>query len=389
MPKSVNKRIGEQNQMSNGQMATIISWISNRNIGIRFEDGTIRTGVRYNHFQSGRVSPISPTDMGNARIGEKHRQSDGHTCEIVGYKNSHNCKIKYDNGVVKEGKCYRDIKLGLCPLSRNHTSEKQEENYKRQRAENGLEHVGKEIVNNNDQVMKITAYNSYDDITVEFEDGTIVSGQRMDQFRERRIVNPNFRMNYRVSRNEYALLFYLRKFGFDHYNRVDGVGELDCYNPEWNIGIEYDGYYHKYHADNDYKKNKKARDNNITLIRIRDENCPTLYDSSVDFHFNSNKTCLNKDYEAALKKVVMYINKAGFLLECDVDFERDKEEILLNFSKEFCNKRIGETRTMRCGMQATITKYRLSTDIDVLFENGKVAKHKTYAHFKEGCIAYA
>ena len=50
--------------------------------------------------------------------------------------------------------------------------------------------------------------------------------------------------------------------------------------------------------------------------------------------------------------------------------------------------RLGETRVMNCGMEATIIRYGKYTDIDVRFEDGIEAVHKTYNSFKKGNIAH-
>ena len=44
--------------------------------------------------------------------------------------------------------------------------------------------------------------------------------------------------------------------------------------------------------------------------------------------------------------------------------------------------RLGETRMMNCGMEATIIRYGKYSDIDVRFEDGAVAEHKAYDQFK-------
>lgn len=49
--------------------------------------------------------------------------------------------------------------------------------------------------------------------------------------------------------------------------------------------------------------------------------------------------------------------------------------------------RVGETRVMNCGMKATIIRYGKYSDIDIRFEDGKVVVHKAYDHFKKGEIA--
>ena len=50
--------------------------------------------------------------------------------------------------------------------------------------------------------------------------------------------------------------------------------------------------------------------------------------------------------------------------------------------------RVGETRMMNCGMEATIIRYGGAADIDVRFEDEYVVEHKTYDNFKRGTIAH-
>ena len=45
--------------------------------------------------------------------------------------------------------------------------------------------------------------------------------------------------------------------------------------------------------------------------------------------------------------------------------------------------RLGETRMMNCGMEATIIRYNGIRDIDVRFEDEAVAVHKRYDAFKK------
>lgn len=47
---------------------------------------------------------------------------------------------------------------------------------------------------------------------------------------------------------------------------------------------------------------------------------------------------------------------------------------------------IGHTRMMNCGMKATIIDYRNNTDIDVQFANSNIRRHMTMSAFKNGGI---
>ena len=65
-----------------------------------------------------------------------------------------------------------------------------------------------------------------------------------------------------------------------------------------------------------------------------------------------------------------------------------KGEIANPNIKTFTEVRLGETRMMNCGMEATIIRYGGATDIDARFEDGAVAKNKAYGEFKKGGIAH-
>ena len=64
-----------------------------------------------------------------------------------------------------------------------------------------------------------------------------------------------------------------------------------------------------------------------------------------------------------------------------------KGEIANPNMKASAENRLGETRMMKCGMEATIIQYKNAMDIDVRFEDGAVVEHRRYAQFKGGNIA--
>ena len=55
-------------------------------------------------------------------------------------------------------------------------------------------------------------------------------------------------------------------------------------------------------------------------------------------------------------------------------------------NKDKQNKRLGETRMMNCGMEATIIKYINSMNVDIQFADGYVVKNRTYSDFKNNSI---
>ena len=119
---------------------------------------------------------------------------------------------------------------------------------------------------------------------------------------------------------EYALVFYLKKYGIDviHSYKKQGY-ELDVYIPSMKTAIEYDGFFwHENKAKQDLEKNSKCKKDGIKLYRIR-EKLPALKDSSIDFIIND----YYKDLQTVLEKVLSeLINK-----NLDINLERDNIEI--------------------------------------------------------------
>ena len=53
---------------------------------------------------------------------------------------------------------------------------------------------------------------------------------------------------------------------------------------------------------------------------------------------------------------------------------------------QFLEQKLGVTKTMNCGLKATVIAYRSYTDIDVRFENDVIVTNKSWQHFCDGKI---
>ncbi|MCK2017951.1 zinc-ribbon domain-containing protein [Peribacillus frigoritolerans] len=131
----------------------------------------------------------------------------------------------------------------------------------------------------------------------------------------------------RISFPEKAIYFYLKQNFENVLENIDknyfswlGKMSIDVYIPELKLGVEYDGAWHK--MEKDFKKNILCKDNNVTLIRIRDSRLPELNDISIDYVVaNRNEA----DLESAIKFIFDYIHKTyNFSFEINVDINRDR-----------------------------------------------------------------
>ena len=119
---------------------------------------------------------------------------------------------------------------------------------------------------------------------------------------------------------EYAIVYYLKKYGLDvvHSYRENGY-ELDVYIPSQKIAIEYDGcFWHENKVNKDLEKNQKCKKDGIKLYRIREE-LPPLNDSSIDYIVKEDRKELSKILKVILSEII------GIIV--DIDLERDSISI--------------------------------------------------------------
>ena len=119
---------------------------------------------------------------------------------------------------------------------------------------------------------------------------------------------------------EYALVYYLKTYGFEvvHSYRRNGY-ELDVYIPSKKIAIEYDGFFwHKDKKAKDLEKNQKCEKDGIKLYRIR-EGLPPLSSTSLDYVIQSNQ----KDLEKIFTEILSEITETSI----DIDLQRDSNAI--------------------------------------------------------------
>ena len=128
---------------------------------------------------------------------------------------------------------------------------------------------------------------------------------------------------------EYALVYYLRKYGLETIHSYKEKGyELDIYIPSKKVAIEYDGYlWHKNKTNKDLEKNKKCEKEKIKLYRIREGLLP-LNDSSIDYVVHRYQ----KDLSKILKEVLSEI------LEIIVDVDLERDAIAIENLREYTEK---------------------------------------------------
>ena len=184
------EHIGETNTALNGQKMTIIDWVGFSNITIKFEDDTVVKGKRYDHFKSGYiVNPNCPMKLPSPknRVGQTNRANNGLMMTIIVYRNATDLDVRFENGEIVKHKSYKDFLTGTIGC----------QGYGRF-TEIMSRYAGIEVKATNGQMMKVVGGTSYDNLTVQFDDGTEVTGVRSSAFYKGTVTNPNFTCYDRV-----------------------------------------------------------------------------------------------------------------------------------------------------------------------------------------------
>ena len=197
----MQKRVGETNVASNGMEMTIIAYKSYYDIDIQFEDGKIVLHKRYDHFKDGNIK--HPDKIIPNRVGEKNINNQGLEMEIIKYKNHSDMDVRFSTGYIFYHAQYYNFKAGNIS----------EPNYKKSQKDN---HIGMTKIANNGQKMTIIEYKKYRNISVKFEDGTIVYNKSMNAFNEGKIENPNYKTRVYHTKDRYLNNSYIHSSGLSY-----------------------------------------------------------------------------------------------------------------------------------------------------------------------------
>jgi hypothetical protein len=235
-PNAFNKRIGETKKANSGMKMTIIAYRSYTDIDVQFEDGTIIKNRSYREFKKGSIKHPNITNViqyrnTNNRCGKSNLAKCGMKMTIIRYGNVHDIDVQFEDGTVVLNKDYRAFKSGGIK-NPNFLSNK----------------LGETNINSQGQKMTIITYKTYNDIDVQFEDGTIVTNKKYNLFEKGMIKNPNYKVGeMRIASNEQKMTI----IKYRTYNDIDVQFE--------------DGTIVKNKSYSNFKKGTIANPNNLSI----------------------------------------------------------------------------------------------------------------------------
>ena len=280
------------------------------------------------------------------RLGETRMMKCGMEATIIQYKNAMDIDVRFEDGAVVEHRRYAQFKGG------NIANPNMKTFAKARHGETRMMKYG--------MAATIIRYGNTGDIDVRFEDGTIVKNRTYSAFKKGGMVNPNF--NPRLGETnmmncgmEATIIRYNTYKDFDVRFEDGAIATCKDYRRFRKGGIAHPS------------TTAEGRLGETRMMSCGMEATIIRYENADDINicFEDGKVVEHKTYRAFKKGYIAHQNT-------NVPVEA----------------RLGETRTMNCGMKATIIRYENNRDIDVRFEDGKVVVHKAYDKFKKGEIAH-
>lgn len=293
------------------------------------------------------------------RIGEKNINTKGHLMTIIAYRDANHIDIEFEDGTIVYNKKYEKFKDGLIknPNLKNFKCSKR---------------IGEQTLAINGMKMTIINYINYHNISVKFEDGTIVYNKQYSGFKKGTIKHPQINSIIDKQKNER-----LGKINKANNNQKMTIIEYRSSN---NIDVQFeDGTivnnksylsFLNGQIKNPNKKTTRKRETRLnetiiakngqkmTIIRYR--NCKDL-----DVRFEDGIVVTNKSYKDF---------KNGSIKNPNVPVShylyKNVKEKWINDSK----------LNISNGLYMTIIDYISSNNITILFETGykKIATVNTY-----------
>ena len=107
--KKIVSCVGEIRTMNNGQKCTCIAYRNSRDLDVQFEDGTIVTNMQKTAFYSGKIgNPNFIVNIGEklivSCIGETRTMNNGQKCTCIAYRNNRDLDVQFEDGTIVTNK---------------------------------------------------------------------------------------------------------------------------------------------------------------------------------------------------------------------------------------------------------------------------------------------
>lgn len=294
-----------------------------------------------------------------SHIGETYNMAYGQTATIIAENGASDVTIQFNDGTIVEH-CIRSRVYSGNVKNPNYVKPKRLPRPKKNKIDKKLLHIGETNIMKDGSKATIVEYISYNDINIQFEDGTIIEHTNKRAFTDGHIKNPNKYMSY------------LHKSALMQCGYSCTILEVKGNN----IIVKFD--------------------NEETLI-------PSTIQKFINGTILSDALSHNYKYRTIGERKKMRSGEYATLIadrgshDIDVQFDdgtivehRDRKAFEEGGIKNPSSKTnyVGKTNIMRCGLKATVIEDKGWNNITVQFEDGFTVYNKRRSHFDVGNISH-
>ncbi len=352
--------IGQSKMMHCGMKCTVIKDNGYDDIAVQFEDGTIKKCTRQG-FNKGSI--LNPSLKRKISIkGKSNTMSNGMKCTVIEDNGYDNISVQFEDGTIKNN-CTRynffSGKITNPSLRRGYTCSRK---YSIQ---------GKSKVMSNGMKCTIIEDNGRDDIIVKFEDGYITKSSRYN-FNKGKIANPNFIKGSVLGQSA------LMRCGM-RCTVVEDKSSRD-------ITVKFEDGTLVKHIRRDYFKNKSIANPKLG------KNFSRVINNSIKGNSKIMKSGLRCTVieDMGKNKITVQFEDGKIKKNCSRDSYFKGSIIHPDLGRGYAyskkNSILGQTKLMKCGMRCTVIEDNSADDISVQFEDGTIVRHRIRHSFQSRSI---
>ena len=168
-PNAINSFLGKKKTMNCGLTCTIIKIVSQNDISVQFDNGDIVSNTSLLKFKKGTIITNAMSHNFKHITGQRQMMNCGLYATVIADRGAHDIDVQFDDGTIVYNKDRSNFNKGNIGFPKSTSI------------------LGMTRVMNNGLSATVIADNGWDDIDVQFENGTIVKHKRRDHFKGGRI----------------------------------------------------------------------------------------------------------------------------------------------------------------------------------------------------------
>ena len=224
-------RVGEKAMMNCGQECIIIKYDDADSIRVRFINSGSERDSTYGAFMRRSIQDLTQQgtntykaqEKGKSRIGEKRRARNGMMMEIVGYRNSRDVDVRFEDNEIAYHIKYTSFQSGYVA-------------HPKQRGRGFKDRTGETLIAKNGLKMTVETYRHHNDIDIRFENGILLEHRLYSNFIKKAVAMPKVINGIMLKELAYVhddVWYYICKHPLWADFKILSVAEVYEYEQSW------------------------------------------------------------------------------------------------------------------------------------------------------------